>query len=66
MTIITKVGASYNDHTNDDTPEVDSFSHGCYHALFPPQFVRREPGTEAKDSLALFPGPGTEAKDSIE
>ena len=29
MTIITKVGVSYDDHMNADAPEVDSFSHGC-------------------------------------
>ena len=48
MTIITKVGVSYDEHMNDDAPEVDSFSRGCYQALSSPQFVRREPGTEAK------------------
>ena len=26
MTIITKVGTSYVEHMNDDTPEIDSFS----------------------------------------
>ena len=45
MTIITKVGVSYNDHMNDDAPEVDSFFCGCYQAL--PPFMRREPGDEA-------------------
>ena len=35
---ITKVGASYVHHINDDTPEVDSFSHGCYQALSSPRF----------------------------
>ena len=46
MTIIAKVGASYVDHMNDDTLEVDSFFRGCYQALLPP-FLRREPGDEA-------------------
>ena len=46
MTIITKVGASYIDHMNDDVPEVDSFSHKCYQALSSP-FLRREAGNEA-------------------
>ena len=35
MTIISKVGASYVDHMNDDVPEVDSFSRGCYHTPTP-------------------------------
>ena len=50
MTIVTKVGVSYIEHMNDDAPdpEVDSFSRGCYQALSSAQFVRREPGTEAK------------------
>ena len=43
MTIVTKVGVSYIDHMNDDTLEVDSFSHGCYQALSFPHFSRREP-----------------------
>ena len=47
MTIITKVGASYIDQMNDDTPEVDSFSGRCYQALSSPLFLRREPGNEA-------------------
>ena len=38
MTIVTKVGVSYDDHMNDDVPEVDSFSHGCYQALSSPRF----------------------------
>ena len=38
MTIITKVGASYVDHMNDDAPEVDNFSRGCYQALSSPCF----------------------------
>ena len=38
MTIVTKVGVSYDDHMNDDTPEVDSFSCRCYQALFSPHF----------------------------
>jgi len=33
MTIVTKVEASYDDHMNDDAPEVDSFSRGCCQAL---------------------------------
>ena len=36
MTIITEVGVSYVDHTNDDASEVDSFSGRCYQALSPP------------------------------
>ena len=48
MTIITKVGASYVDHMNDDVPEVDSFSRECYQALSSPPFSRREPGDEAR------------------
>ena len=39
MTIITKVGTSYVDHMNDDMPEVDSFSPGCYYALSPPLVI---------------------------
>ena len=50
MTIITKVGASYVDHMNDDAPEVDNFSRGCYQALSSPPFLRREPGDEARVS----------------
>ena len=41
MTIVTKVGVSYVDHINDDTPEVDSFSCGCYQALSSPVFEER-------------------------
>ena len=41
MTIITKVGASYVDHMNDDAPEVDNFSRGCYQALSSPVFKER-------------------------
>ena len=48
MTIITKVGASYVDHMNDDAPEVDSFSRECYQALSSTPFLRREPGNEAR------------------
>ena len=33
MTIITKVGASYADHMNDDVPEDNSFSRRCYQAV---------------------------------
>ena len=47
MTIISKVGVSYVDHMNDDVPEVDSFSCGCYHTLSFPRFLRRKPGDEA-------------------
>ena len=47
MTIITKVGASYIDYMNDDAPEVDGFSHGCYQALSFPHFLRREPEDKA-------------------
>ena len=38
MTIVTKVGMSYIDHTNDDVPEVESFSSGCFQALSSPRF----------------------------
>ena len=38
MTIITKVGVSYVDHTNDDGLEVDNFSRGCYQPLSSPHF----------------------------
>ena len=45
MTIVTKVGVSYIDHMslNDDTVEVDSFSHRCYHAgsLLPALFEEK-------------------------
>ena len=47
MTIITKVGASYIDHMNDDTLEVDSFSRRCYQALSSPPILRKEPGDKA-------------------
>ena len=47
-TIITKVGASY-DHVNNDVPEVDSISHGCYQALSLPKFFRREPRNKASN-----------------
>ena len=46
MTIIIKVGTSYVEHMNDDTPEVDSFSCEYYQALSSP-FLRRDPGNEA-------------------
>ena len=45
MTIITKVGASYVDHMNDDVPEVDSFSYECYQALSSPCFWGESLGT---------------------
>ena len=54
MTIITKVGVSYNDHMNDDAPEVDSFFCGCYQALSSPPFMRREPGDEANPNKAAI------------
>ena len=40
----TKVGVSYDDHMNDDAPEVDSFTRKCYQALSSPSmyFVNRE------------------------
>ena len=41
MTILTKVGASYFAHMNDDASEVDSFSHGCYQALSSRVFEKR-------------------------
>ena len=41
MTITSIVGASYIDHVNDDAPEVDSFSCGCYQALSSPRFEER-------------------------
>ena len=50
MTIVTKVGVSYDDHMNDDAPEVDSFTRECYQALSSPSFMRREPGNEANPS----------------
>ena len=64
MTIITKVGASYVDHMNDDVPEVDSFSRECYQALSSPPFLRREPGDEATQALPekLGKGPGYTCK----
>ena len=30
-------------------PEVDNFSRECYQALLSPLFLRREPGSEARD-----------------
>ena len=45
MTIITKVGASYADHMNDDAPEVDNFSHGCYQVLSSAHFLGESLGT---------------------
>ena len=45
MTIVTKVGVSYDDHMNDDAPEVDSFSRGCYQALSSPRFGGESLGT---------------------
>ena len=54
MTIATKVGAFYFDHINDDAPEVDSFSRGCYQALSSPRVLRREPGTEASCNLSVL------------
>ena len=41
MTVITKVGAYYIDHMNDDTPKVNSFSLQCYQALSFPLFEER-------------------------
>ena len=38
MVIITKVGESYIDHTNDDTAEVDSFSRKYHQALSFPRY----------------------------
>ena len=52
MTIITKVGASYVDHMNDDVLEVDSFSRECYQALSSPRFRGESLGTR------LFPSCG--------
>ena len=46
MTMITKVGASYNDHMNDDVLEVDT--------LFSTLFLRREPGTKVTLPLKLI------------
>ena len=43
MTIIAKVGASYVDHINDDTPEVDSFFFTDVTKHSPPLVLRREP-----------------------
>ena len=45
MTIITKVGASYIDHMNDDAPEVNSFNRECYQALSTPPFWGESLGT---------------------
>ena len=53
MTIITKVGVSYDDQMNDDVSEVDSFSRECYQALFSPPFLRREPGDEARGAACV-------------
>ena len=53
MTTITKVGASYVDHMNDDAPEVDNFFCGCYQALSSPRFWRREPGDGATRLLKV-------------
>ena len=39
MTIITKLGASYSDHMNDDAPEVNSFSLNVT-SLSPPPFLK--------------------------
>ena len=47
MTNVTKVGAFYDDHMNNDAPAVDSFSRGRYEALSSLPFLRREPGDEA-------------------
>ena len=41
MTVITKVGAYYIDHMNDDALEVNSFSLQCYQALSFPLFEVR-------------------------
>ena len=38
MTIITKVGASYSDHMNDDASEVDSVSLNVTNLSPPPHF----------------------------
>ena len=48
MTIITIVGASYIDHTNDDVPKVDSFLANVTRLSPPPFFLRREPGNKAR------------------
>ena len=55
MTNVTKVGVSYDNHMNDDAPEVDSFFRGCYQALSSPRFLRREPGDEATWARAITP-----------
>ena len=39
---------SYIDHINDDMPEVDSVSDGCYQPFSSPWFSRREPGNKAR------------------
>ena len=39
---VTKVGVSYVDHMNDDTPEVDSFSRGDVSRLSTPPTFRGE------------------------
>ena len=47
MTIITKVGASYIDHMNDDVLKTTAFLTNVTR-LSPPPFLRREPGDEAR------------------
>ena len=59
MTIIAKVGASYVDHMNDDTLEVDSFFRGCYQALSSPRFWGESPG------MRLIHNLGQDKKDSV-
>ena len=41
MTIATKVGVSYDDHMNDDTPEVDNFPADVTRPSPPPIFEER-------------------------
>ena len=53
MTIVTKVGVSYDDHMNDDALEVDSFFSWMLPGSLLPPFLRREFGTEATLPLAV-------------
>ena len=50
MTIVTKVGVPYDDHMNDDAPEVDSFFSQMLPGSLLPPFLRREPGDKARAS----------------
>ena len=56
MTTVTKVGVSYIDHMNDDTPEVDSFSRGDVTRLSTPPTFRGEPGNKARGGGGVLMG----------